>query len=174
MNSSRKKFPLAALVAITGALAAWPAGAQQGAIVVGEYNDWALHQSRSDKHNICYVASEPKERQPKTANRAAIVFYISTWPKDGVKSEISVKQGYPLKQGAKVTVTVGEETFELTAKDERAYLYDPTQELKLIEAMKKGSRMVVTGVSSRGTNTTDTYSLSGITAALQAMAEKCV
>ena len=39
--------------------------------------------------------------------------------------------------------------------------------------MKKGNQMIVTGVSARGTKTTDTYSLNGITAALKAMADKC-
>ncbi len=43
----------------------------------------------------------------------------------------------------------------------------------LIEAMKKGSKLTVTSTSSRGTDVTDFYSLSGITAALDAITKEC-
>jgi invasion protein IalB len=147
--------------------------AEGAAVVLEDFKAWSLHQSRSASHNICYVAAMPSQKTPTAANRAAVVFYISTWPKDGVRSEVSVKLGYPIKPTTKVTVTIGSETFDLQARTERAYVYDATQELKLIDAMKSGSSMTVTGLSERGTKTSDTYSLSGITAALKAMADRC-
>ena len=39
--------------------------------------------------------------------------------------------------------------------------------------MKLGTKMVVKGVSMRGTNTTDTYSLKGFIAAYKAMNKIC-
>ena len=44
---------------------------------------------------------------------------------------------------------------------------------KLVDAMKKGQRMIVRGVSSKGTETKDTYSLSGFMSAYKAINAKC-
>jgi hypothetical protein len=90
-----------------------------------------------------------------------------------VKGEVSVKLGYPIKAQSDVTVLVGKDEFKLFSKDERAFVSDPTQELKLIETMKKGSSLVVKAKSERGTATTDTYSLAGFAQAMQELAKTC-
>jgi hypothetical protein len=84
-----------------------------------------------------------------------------------------VKLGYPIKTPSTVTVSVGDESFKLFPKDERAYVADTTEEMKLVEALKKGSTASVAATSTRGTDTTDTYSLTGVTQALQALATNC-
>ncbi|MCH9765898.1 MAG: invasion associated locus B family protein, partial [Alphaproteobacteria bacterium] len=162
-------------VVVTLAASVWPTigQSQNTAMVMKEFSAWTLHQSRGAAHNICYITATPISKKPEKANRAVIVFYISAWPKDGVRSEVSVKFGYPLDTKKDVSVNVGEENFKLSPRNERAYLYDATKELKLIEAMKKGSKMVVTATSTRGTKTTDTYSLNGISSALKSLAETC-
>jgi invasion protein IalB len=147
--------------------------AAQGAVETGKFGEWILHQSDDGTRKICFAATQPKEKDPPGANRAKTLLYISAWPKDGVKSEVSFKLGYPIKAGTEVTVTIGKDAFRLFAKDERAYVADQTEELKLIDAMKKGSKLVVQATSERGTGTTDTYSLAGLAQALQAMAASC-
>jgi invasion protein IalB len=144
-----------------------------GATVTGSYGPWSFYTSEGANYKICFAAAAPEEKKPATANRATPLFYISAWPKDGVRGEVSVKLGYPIKAGSAVNVQVGDESFKLFAKDERAYIADTTQELKLIEAMKKGSKLTVQATSERGTETTDTYSLSGLSKALDDMAGKC-
>lgn len=159
--------------ALAGIAFTSPAIAQNTAMVMKEFNAWSLHQSRDAGHNICYAISEPVSKKPKNANRAAIVFYVSAWPKDGVVNQVSVKLGYPIDTKKNVTVQVDSDTFELVARDERAYVYDATQELKLLEAMKKGTQMVVKATSTRGTETIDTYSLKGVSSALKSLAKNC-
>ena len=44
---------------------------------------------------------------------------------------------------------------------------------KLVQSMIRGADMVVQGTSSRGTLTTDTYSLKGFTAAYKAINKAC-
>ena len=90
-----------------------------------------------------------------------------------MKSEISVKIGYTLRKNSDVTLAVGSSSFKLFVNGDRAYVSDATQELKLLEAMRKGSTMTVQGTSERGTTTTDTYSLAGISQALQAITTSC-
>ena len=117
--------------------------------------------------------SSGKAVEPIGANRGPIFFYVSAWPKDGVKAEPSVKVGYPVDGNKPMTVTVGSDTFNLFAKGERGFVADATEELKLVEALKKGATAIVRATSTRGTETTDTYSLSGTTASLNKMAQTC-
>ncbi len=161
----------AALVLLCGVPAS---NAQDGkAAVTGTFGNWKLYTTDAAGQKMCFVAAAPSEKQPPGASRATVLFYVSAWPKDGIRSEISVTVGYLLKAGSNVSVSVESDVFQLFAKKERAYVEDTTQELKLLEAMKKGSTMVVKGTSERGTATTDSYSLNGISQALKALASTC-
>jgi hypothetical protein len=84
-----------------------------------------------------------------------------------------VRVGYPLKGGSEVTLSVGNTSFKLFVHNDRAYIADAGDELKLLDVMRKGSTMTVVGTSERGTTTTDTYSLAGISQALQAVTTNC-
>lgn len=163
----------AVVVYVAGMNAAAAQTAAPAAVETGRFGDWIMHQSAGTGSKICFVATQPKSKEPATANRSKIVLYISAWPKEGVKSEISIKMGYPIKTGSTVAVTVGSDAFNLFGKEDRAYVADATEELKLIEAMKKGSKLTVQGTSGKGTATTDTYSLSGLGQAMQALAAAC-
>jgi invasion protein IalB len=134
---------------------------------------WGVYADSASPKQVCFLAAQPQSVEPKGANRGPIYFYISAWPKDGVKAEPSAKVGYPIDGQKDMSVTVGDGTFKLFAKGERGFISEPAEEQKLIEAMKKGTTAVVKATSTRGTNTTDTYSLSGLSAALQKMGEVC-
>jgi len=145
----------------------------QGQKATSTFGDWSAYAHDDTKSKICFVVSQPKSQEPKNANRNPAYFYVSAWPRESVKNEVSVKIGYPFKKGTEATVTVGTASFKLFTQNERAFLGDLTQELKLIDAMRKGSSLQVQGTSERGTNTTDTYSLAGFGQALQALAGLC-
>lgn len=175
MRPKLSKIPLLLLLS---PLLIWtsPASAQTpepGSLRTGTFGDWLVHQNAGGGPKICFAATQPKAKEPAGANRAKVVLYISAWPKEGVKSEFSVKLGYRIKPDAPVAVTVGDDAFQLFADEDRAYVADATEELKLIDAMKKGSKLVVKATSTRGTETTDTYSLNGIGQALDAVATAC-
>ena len=120
-----------------------------------------------------FAVAQPKTSNPPKVKRGPIFFYISRWPADHVDGEISVKMGYPFKEGAKVTLTAGAEKFELFTKEEGAFVEKPDQEAKLVEALKKGGKMKIEGTSMRGTKTSDEYSLDGAAEALERMAKEC-
>ncbi len=145
----------------------------QGTPGVTAYADWALHTSRGGDQKLCFAATVVKQPGAGPAKRSDSVLYISAWPKDGIKSEISIKLGYATKNAAGVKASVGKDSFKLFIKDERAYVADATQELKLLDVMKKGALLVVEATAENGTVVTDTYSLSGITQALQAQTAAC-
>lgn len=147
--------------------------AQSTALELSKHRDWRVLRSAGSSSNLCFIASRPISKEPPGANRSAVLLYVSTWPKDGVKSEVSIKLGYPIRAGSQVVATVDDEPFNLFSDRDRAFIQDATQELKLLEAMKKGSKLVVQATSQRGTPTRDTYSLSGFTKAYKTMFEVC-
>ena len=110
---------------------------------------------------------------PADAAREAPRIYISAWLAEGIKSEISVRLGFPPKKVSEISASVTPASFKLFAADERAYVQDQTQELKLVEAMKKGSKLTVSATTATGTAITDTYSLVGLGQALQELQKTC-
>jgi invasion protein IalB len=153
------------------ALAATPALAQE-VTLLEKFKDWSAYAATGTP-KTCFAVAKPTESNPKKIKRGPILFYISQWPADKVTNEISVKMGYPFSEGAKTTVTVGSEKFEMFTKDEGAFVEKPEMETKLLEAMKTGNTMKIEGKSSRGTATTDTYSLNGLSDALDRAAKEC-
>jgi hypothetical protein len=105
--------------------------------------------------------------------RDSAYVFISTRPAENVKSEISVIMGFPMKDGSEATVEIGDASFSLIAKGSNAWVKNPAEEGRLIDAMKKGSKLIVKATSAKGKATTDTYSLSGIGQALDKVRKDC-
>lgn len=147
--------------------------AAQSTTLVAEHKDWAVYVHEAEGEKVCFAASAPKDSEPKDANRTGVYFYVTNWPKDGIKNEISVKIGYKFKPDSSPKVRVEGDEFEMFVRDDKAFLRDPEDERKLLDAMKKGATMVVTGISERGTATTDNYSLFGVTAAINELEQVC-
>lgn len=152
--------------------AASPAYAQT-AKLLDTFKDWQVFVHEANDEKVCFAASAPKEKAPKGVNRGSVFLYLTTWKKDDVRNEVSIKVGYTFKPESVPVVTVGSDTFELYAKDDKAFMRDPAEERKLIDAMKKGATLTMTGLSSRGTKTEDSYSLYGLTAALGEVEKAC-
>lgn len=169
LNASIAGAASAAFAAIGLAAAATAQTANQ----IEKHGDWTMYTADAGGSRLCFVTAQPTDTKPEGARRDPIHFYVSAWPKEGVKSEVSIKLGYPVKKGSAPTVSVGPQAFKLFIKDDKAFVADPTAELKLIEAMKKGGKVLVEAVSERGTATSDIYSLSGFDKALQALSVKC-
>jgi hypothetical protein len=161
----------AGAAALTSLLAV--AAAAQTVAQVEKQGAWTLYADTATPKAVCFLAAQPQAVEPLGANRGPIFFYITAWPKDGVKTEPSIKVGFPVKPDAEMSVTVGTDAFKLFIKGERGFVSDPTEELKLVEALKKGSNAFVKATSARGTATTDTYSLSGLATALEKLAAAC-
>jgi Invasion associated locus B (IalB) protein len=170
-KSHNKRFGTA--ITTLGLLVLAATASAQTVDLVGEQSGWSLYADKATPKAVCFLAAQPQSMDPPTAKRGPIFFYISAWPKDGIKTEPSVKAGYPIAPDKEMSVTIGPDTFKLFAKADRGFVSNPTEELKLIEAMKKGSTAVVKATSARGTSTSDTYALGDFAPALQKLAETC-
>jgi len=169
---ARILFTAASLAA--AAFAAVPAHA---ATSIGTCKQWGAYTSSDANGKMCFVASQPQDSkyQPNSvSSRDPVFFMITSIPGKSIRNEASTIIGYPFADNVKVTVEIdGAGSFTMFTDKDSAWIENPTQETALIAAMQKGNRMIVTGKSRRGTVTIDTYSLSGITAALDAIAKEC-
>ena len=94
-------------------------------------------------------------------------------PAENIKGEVNFIAGYNYKKNSSVKVKINKKTFDLFTQQDGAWSREPSVDAKLVKAMKNGNRMTVIGTSSRGTKTTDTYSLSGFTAVKKRIDKAC-
>ncbi|MBO6638556.1 MAG: hypothetical protein JJ920_10200 [Roseitalea sp.] len=163
------KRVLTAAVA-AGALVAGSVAAQaQTPQRIGQFNDWGAISYQSGGAKVCYVVSVPLTKQPSNVNHGDNFFVVTQRRGQNVTFEPQFIAGYTLQENSKVTVTVDGSPFSFFSKDNTAWTENAAQDPALVAAMRAGSRMVVQATSRRGTNTTYEYSLSGVTAALNAI-----
>ena len=149
----------------------------QAATSIGTFKQWGAYTSSDSNGKMCFVASQPqssKYQPDNVSSRDPVFFMVTSIPGKNIRNEPSTIIGYPFADNVKVVVEIdGKTQFVMFTDKDSAWIENPSQESDLIAAMKGGSRMIVTGKSRRGTLTTDTYSLSGVTAALDAMSKEC-
>ncbi|EJF76518.1 invasion associated locus B family protein [Bartonella birtlesii] len=139
---------------------------------LNQFEAWGTYSYKSSKDTICYVLSVPLQSLPTTVNHGDNFFLVTKRSHSPVSFEPQFMAGYTLKEGSKVTVIIGDKDFDFFTKDSSAWLSSSELEKQLVSAMRAGMNMTVKALSKRGTSTTYTYSLKGVTAALNA-AEKC-
>ncbi len=135
-----------ALVATAGSAFA------QSAKKMAEHGDWATYSYQAQNGKVCYVLTvpKPKSMQPATLDHGDMFFY-------------------ELKDGSKVQVTIGDKKFSMFTKGKSAWVENAAEEPQLIAAMKAGADMQVQARSGRDNPTSYTFSLRGITAALNSI-----
>ncbi len=160
------------VVVLVYALAAQPSRAQ-GIKRIGDSGAWSSFQFSEDGNLACYMSSEPKKAQGKYKKRGHVFAIVTHRPAEKRFGGVSIIAGYSYQKDSWVEVKIGKQAFQLFTQDEGAWAPDAETDKKLVQAMRKGHTMVVTGTSTRGTLTTDTYSLSGFTKASRAIAKAC-
>ncbi|WP_294641954.1 invasion associated locus B family protein [uncultured Aureimonas sp.] len=146
------------------------ASAAQTPTRVNQFNDWGSYSYDSSGSKVCYILSTPKTKQPASVDHGDIFFLVSQKPSNKKAYEPQVVMGYPMKDGSKVTVDIDGKKFTLFTRGESAWVENAAEEPQLVAALKSGKAMKVDAVSQRGTATNYTYSLSGVTAAINSLA----
>jgi hypothetical protein len=151
--------------------------AADGPAFLGTFKDWSAYWRGSGDAKVCYALSEPKDKRPDNVKRDPAYFLINDWPGRHARAETEIVPGYRYQEGSTVTVQVGKEKFIFFTKNEpesgSAWVLNPADETKLLKAMRAGSTATVTGSSRRGTKTTDTYGLSGVSDAIARIHDAC-
>jgi hypothetical protein len=141
---------------------------------INKFSDWAAQTYDDNGKTLCYATSAPKKQAGNFKNRGNPFIAITHAPQSGVRDQVSYIADYELNPNRDVTLTIGEQSFSLSVlQRDRAWAKDGDTDRAMIEAMRKGSSLTVKGISSRGTEITDTYSLLGFSRAYQAISAAC-
>jgi len=160
---------LAVLLALAAAL---PAQAQS-ARVLGDFRDWSSYAADDGSGTICFAMTRPKSVQPMPEGYGEAYLYVTNRPGEDVANEFNLVAGYTFQTGSMATVSVGGQSFTLFTQGDAAWLDDAGQSANLAAAIRAGSTLTVQGTAADGTAITQTYSLSGATAAQQATGAEC-
>lgn len=137
------------------------------------YGDWGAYAAKGAKARTCYALATPKERLPAGLKRDPAYLFVSQRPAEGVRNEISFVMGFNVKPGSAPKAEIGNVSFELVAKGPNLWIKNAADEARALDAMRKGARILVKAQSLRGNLTTDSYSLSGLTQALERIQKEC-
>ncbi len=172
MKHSRPTVFQLILVLVLAAAVPAPALAQ-GIERLGDFGDWSAFQFVENGNKACYMASQPKKAEGDYKKRGDVYAIVTHRPGEKLRDEVSVLAGYSYKEGSAVKVAIGGQAFELFTQGDGAWAKDKKADEALVKAMIKGSSLVAKGTSSRGTQTTDTYSLKGFSKAYAAIGKAC-
>ena len=150
------------------------AQAAADATQLATFKTWTAWKGTDATGPVCYISSQPQGSEPANVKRSPIHFLIIHRKGMGTKNEVQTLIGYPFNTTSSgASATIDGKTFPMVTDGEGAWLADTSGEAAFVEAMKAGSTLTVKGTSQRGTNTTDTYSLGGVTAAMQEIDKAC-
>ena len=167
----------AATVAAAALGATVTAAQEESTNRVAAQTDWSVFVENDPQE--CWGVSAPKQTvntrngQPVSVRRGDILLFVSYRPAAGVNGEVSFTGGYPFADGSTVTLAVGDTSFELFTDGEWAWPASPGDDARILTAMKRGTNAVLTARSARGTQTQDTFSLLGFTAAAEEAERRC-
>ena len=155
-----------------------PADPTTEATLLGQYGDWGAYVASPGGHKVCFAISKPTasvDNPPNRRTAANVVYlFISTRPDEKVANEVSMLiTGYSFKPNSEASVAIGSANFAMYTQNDGAWVKNAAEEPKMVEAMRKGHDLIVKSESNSGTKTTDTYSLKGISEALDKVAEEC-
>ena len=163
------------LLGMTLALGATALQAQESSNVVATMTDWSVFVEESPKE--CWGVSSPKETvntkdgNPVQVRRGDILLFVTFRP--GASGEISFAGGYPFAGGSTVKLDVDGTVYDLITDGEWAWPGTKDDDAAILSALKKGTTAVLTAKSGKGTQTKDTFSLRGFTAAMEDAAKRC-
>jgi hypothetical protein len=143
--------------------------------LLGQFGDWGAYTANSGGRTLCYAIAKPSSQatQPAGRPRDPAYVFIATRPTENVRNEVSIIVGYPFKPGFEATVDIGSAKYAMFTQNDGAWVKNPAEEARMVDAMRKGSDLVVSGESGKGTKSTDRYTLRGLGQALDRVAQEC-
>jgi hypothetical protein len=150
------------------------AQAAANATQLATFKAWTAWKGSDSTGDVCYISAQPEKSEPGNVNRSPIHFLIIHRKGMGTKNEVQTLIGYPFNTtNSNAAAAIDGKSYPMVTDGEGAWLADTSGEAGFVAALKAGSNLTVKGTSQRGTVTTDTYSLSGVTAAMNEIDKAC-
>ena len=143
--------------------------------LMGQFGTWGAYAATPNGKRVCFALAKPTSSKTNPPNRPRDPAYafVSTRPAEKVFNEVSVMIGYTLKPGSESTLEVGGASYAMYTQGDGLWIKNAAEEEQMVQAMRRAGDIVVKGVSAKGTETTDTFSLKGLAQALDRIAQDC-
>ena len=143
--------------------------------LLGQFGPWGAYTASPGGKKVCFALAKPTSSKTNPPNRPRDPAYafISTRPAEKVSNEVSIMIGYQLKPGYESTLDVGGTKFAMYTQGDGLWIKNAAEEERLVEALRKAGDVTVKGLSAKGTETTDLFSLKGLAQALDKVAQEC-
>jgi hypothetical protein len=163
-KDAAKPAPASKPAATAAPAAATAAAGGAEPTLIGQFGTWGAYTAMPNGKKVCFPPNRP--RDPAYA-------FISTRPAEKVVNEVSVMIGYTLKPGSESSLEVGGASYSMYTQGDGLWIKNAAEEERMVEAMRKSADVTVKGVSAKGTETIDTFSLKGLSQALDRLAQDC-
>jgi hypothetical protein len=155
-----------------------PAAAAAGGAeptLIGQFGTWGAYTAMPNGKKVCFALARPASSKTNPPNRPRDPAYafVSTRPAEKVVNEVSIMIGYMLKPGSESSLEVGGASFAMYTQGDGLWIKNAAEEERMVDAMRKSADATVKGMSAKGTETTDTFSLKGLSQALDRLAQDC-
>lgn len=143
---------------------------------VAEHGKWGVYVNESPKY--CYAASRPEETVNRrngrvvSVRRGEILMYVTYRPDQKVEGQVTFTGGYPFDRNRTIKLDIDGADHSMYPQGEWAWL-EPGKDKEMVANLKKGGKATIVAYSSRGTETSDKFSLIGFTAAVEEAAKRC-
>jgi Invasion associated locus B (IalB) protein len=143
--------------------------------LIGQFGTWGAYSATPNGKRVCFALAKPSSSKTSPPNRPRDPAYafVSTRPAEKVTNEVSVMIGYTLKPGSESTLEVGGATYGMYTQGDGLWIKNAAEEEQMVAAMRKSAEVTVKGVSAKGTETVDVFSLKGLSQALDRLAQDC-
>lgn len=141
--------------------------------LLGDFRDWSAYASTDAASAVCFSLTKPTTVEPEPNGYTQAHLYVTNRPGEKIVNEFNLVAGYTFAPDSTATVSVGGQSFTLFTQNDAAWLDDAAQSANLASAIRAGSSLVVEGTSAAGIKVKQTFSLSGATAASQAIGAGC-
>ena len=144
-------------------------------VQIEQFNDWSVLRQETDAGRLCYITSEPIEKKGDydKKNRGETRVFVTHGPGKAERDVVSIVAGYIFEKQSEVELNIDGIKQSFFTLEDRAWSFTQDEDKKIIRNMKRGNKLTIKGVSSRGNTTIDLYSLSGFTKAKQMLDKIC-
>lgn len=143
--------------------------------LIGQFGTWGAYSATPNGKHVCFALAKPSSSKTNPPNRPRDPAYafVSTRPAEKVINEVSIMIGYALKPGSESTLEVGGASYAMYTQGDGLWIKNAAEEDQMVQAMRRSADAIVKGVSTKGTETTDTFSMKGLSQALDRIAQDC-
>ena len=143
--------------------------------LIGQFGTWGAYTATPNGRKVCFALAKPSSSKTNPPNRPRDPAYafVSTRPAEKVVNEVSIMIGYALKPGSESSLEVGGSAYAMYTQGDGLWIKNAAEEEQMVSAMRKSAEVTVKGVSAKGTETIDVFSLKGLSQALDRLAQDC-